>query len=264
MPLPPQAAEYDGSLREARSVPSDRSRHRQSSSLTARFPGQSLVILEVTRDKHSVDEGAGRPAPGGPDGIRRRLALADPPGLIARAVDQGEISAPSGPLGTPLRSKRGRQILLLSAIGEAIVDKSFLAPSRLRRQPFLGRLGSGPFRPRPSPRRKASPLPGRPSAAPLGPESVTCLATSFAPSAVASPACRISSSPSPKTRSLSVLPVPPSAPKPSRNSPPSSRRRVRYPPTPTHPPRPQIPRPRAPPGEGDPGTETPTAPIPSA
>lgn len=72
-------------------------------------------------------------------GLRSQIPLAS----LARAVAQDEITAPSGPLGTPLRSKRGRQILLVAAVGEAIVDKTPLASSRLKRGALLGRLGSG-------------------------------------------------------------------------------------------------------------------------
>ena len=72
-------------------------------------------------------------------GLRSQMPLA----LLSRAVAQGEVSAPTGWLGTPLRSERGRQILLLSAVGEAIVDKTPLVAGRLSRNPFLGRLGFG-------------------------------------------------------------------------------------------------------------------------
>ena len=72
-------------------------------------------------------------------GLRSQVPLAS----LARAVAQGEITAPSGPLGKTLRSKRGRQILLAASIGEAIVDKTPLASSRLKRSALLGRLGAG-------------------------------------------------------------------------------------------------------------------------
>jgi uncharacterized membrane protein len=72
-------------------------------------------------------------------GLRSQIPLAS----LARAVGHGEIAAPSGPLGAPLRSERGRQILLVAAVGEAIVDKTPLALSRLKRSALLGRLGSG-------------------------------------------------------------------------------------------------------------------------
>lgn len=72
-------------------------------------------------------------------GLRSQVPMA----LLARAVAQGEVKAPSGLFGTPLRSTRGRQILFVSAVGEAIGDKLPFAPSRLGRQPFLGRLGFG-------------------------------------------------------------------------------------------------------------------------
>ena len=72
-------------------------------------------------------------------GLRSQMPLF----LLARAVAQGELKPPSGLLGTPLRSKRGHQILLLSAVGEVIGDKLPLTPSRLSKRPFLGRLGFG-------------------------------------------------------------------------------------------------------------------------
>jgi len=84
-------------------------------------------------------------------GLRRAALMGAVAGLrsqmpmvaLSRAVALGEVKAPSGLLGMPLRSKRGRQILLLSAVGEVIGDKLPFTPSRLSRKPFLGRLGFG-------------------------------------------------------------------------------------------------------------------------
>ncbi len=72
-------------------------------------------------------------------GLRSQMPL----GLLARAVDQGEVTPPAGALGILLRSRQGRRILKLSALGEAIIDKTPLPPNRLRPKPLLGRLGFG-------------------------------------------------------------------------------------------------------------------------
>lgn len=72
-------------------------------------------------------------------GLRSQMPL----GVLARAVDQGEVTPPTGVLGILLRSPQGRRVLKLSALGEAIIDKTPLPPNRLRPKPFIGRLGFG-------------------------------------------------------------------------------------------------------------------------
>ena len=191
-------------------------------------------------------------------GLRSQIPLAS----IARAVAQGEITAPSGPLGTPLRSKRGRQILLVAAVVEAVVDKTPLASSRLKRSALLGRIGSGAISAATLAQTQGTPVAGAAIRGAAGagigsvfgylfrtvvgrvtglPDLFVALAedavaiglarSAIRPEAIAELAAEQKESASPTT------PIPP----PTTDSPAST-----------------------PPGEGDPGTETPTTPVPSA
>ncbi len=76
-------------------------------------------------------------------GIVAGLRSQTPLGVMARAVDHGEIAPPAGALGRLLRSPQGRRVLKLSALGEVIVDKTPLARSRVSPKNLLGRLGFG-------------------------------------------------------------------------------------------------------------------------
>lgn len=72
-------------------------------------------------------------------GLRSQTQLA----MLARSIDEGETAPPSGQLGALFRSPAARRALQIAAVGEAIVDKLPIAPSRLKPLPFLGRLGFG-------------------------------------------------------------------------------------------------------------------------
>ena len=72
-------------------------------------------------------------------GLRSQAQLA----MLARAIDQGEIKPPSGPIGRLFGSPQARKAIQLAAVGESIVDKLPFTPSRLKPTRFLGRLGAG-------------------------------------------------------------------------------------------------------------------------
>ena len=65
------------------------------------------------------------------------------PAALSRAISSGRVEVLDGTLFAALGSARAAKILTLFEVGEMIVDKLPIAPSRTSPQPLLGRALSG-------------------------------------------------------------------------------------------------------------------------